>query len=235
MITNLTTLPVGFNPNYMLCIMWVDTNYSVHRYAMWKDVGELLFFDVSLYAGQKIGKNFRFEVWSIDGTPAVQSDALQFVTSVLGGQDYRWAGNSQLQAADTIVTDFEDDATPFSQIVVSGAGHPTDAFVNQTYNVAATSDGTFYLNGKLFYLSADHIYCIGWIDNQWQITTYPDMSQASYYSNDDVVTPNLGTWLSVDSHLDPPPAVGTTGIANQLTYTFPLTFPTNSVPQLNQV
>jgi len=97
----------------MLCIAWVDQYNNMYRYAMWKDVNELVFFDIPLYAGQKIAKNFRFEIWNTaSGSPVVQESDLQFFTSVLGGQDYRWAGDSSLVGNNGIVTDFDNINTP---------------------------------------------------------------------------------------------------------------------------
>jgi len=88
------------NPNYVLCIMWKTTSGTVYRYALWLGVGEVFYFPVNLYTGQKIAKNFRFEIWSTNSTPAVQTTALTFYTSVLGGQDYRWAGDFVLVTTD---------------------------------------------------------------------------------------------------------------------------------------
>lgn len=51
-------------PNYLLCIMWVDNKGNVKRYKLWSGVGEVLYFNIPLYTGQKIAKNFRFEIWS---------------------------------------------------------------------------------------------------------------------------------------------------------------------------
>jgi hypothetical protein len=61
----------GFNiepspmPNYLLCIMWRDSKGNVKRYKLWSGVGEVLYFPIQAYSGQKIAKNFRFEVWSV--------------------------------------------------------------------------------------------------------------------------------------------------------------------------
>ena len=52
-------------PNYLLCVMWRDSNGNVKRYKLWSGVGEVLYFHIPMYSGQKIAKNFRFEVWSI--------------------------------------------------------------------------------------------------------------------------------------------------------------------------
>lgn len=61
----LPTITVPASPNYLLCISWIDSDNNMHRYKLWEDVGEVFFFDVPLYAGQLIKKNFRFEVWSV--------------------------------------------------------------------------------------------------------------------------------------------------------------------------
>lgn len=52
------------NPNYCLCIMWVDDEYNVYRYKLWGDVGEVFYFDVPDYENQPIHGNCRFEIWN---------------------------------------------------------------------------------------------------------------------------------------------------------------------------
>jgi len=54
------------NPNYVACVMWVDSQYNVHRYRLWEGVGELFFAEIPLYTKQKIGKNFRIEIWNVE-------------------------------------------------------------------------------------------------------------------------------------------------------------------------
>jgi hypothetical protein len=56
------TFPV--NPNYLACVVWEDSSYNVHRYKLWEDVGEVLYFDTPLYNNQQIKKNFRIEIWT---------------------------------------------------------------------------------------------------------------------------------------------------------------------------
>ena len=63
--------PIPFNPNYLLAIMWRDSYGKVYRYALWKNVGEILYFNIPLYTGQRIAKNFRLEIWSTKSTPAL--------------------------------------------------------------------------------------------------------------------------------------------------------------------
>lgn len=102
----------GFNveptpmPNYMLCIMWIDENNGVHRYSLWRNVGEVIYFNLPVYSGQKIGKNFRFEIWSTNSSPAIQGAPVQVYTSVLGKSDYRWSSDFTLVSADIINTQF---------------------------------------------------------------------------------------------------------------------------------
>ena len=95
------------NPNYCLCIMWKDSNDVVYRYAIWKDVGESIYCPYPLYTGQLIKKNFRFEIWSTNNTPAIQVLPISFYTSVLGNVDYRYGVDSTLVSSDSEVTDFE--------------------------------------------------------------------------------------------------------------------------------
>lgn len=110
------------NPNYCLCIMWIDsttTPYTVHRYAIWQGVGEVQYLNIPLYTGQLIKKNFRLEVWSVAGQAvASQSEAINFYTSKLGIVDYRHGLDTALVSADTIVTQFSVGA--------NNAAYPAD-------------------------------------------------------------------------------------------------------------
>lgn len=107
----LVSPPAVISPNYVLCIMWT-TSGTVYRYSLWRGVGEVINFNIPMYAGQKIGKNFRFEVWSTPSTPAVQATTLQFYTSVLGNVDYRYGCDFTLVSADPEVTNFACPVNP---------------------------------------------------------------------------------------------------------------------------
>lgn len=106
----LTNVPVS--PNYMLCVMWKDSSNNTYRYAIWKNVGEVVYFDIPLYTGQKIGKNFRFEIWSTNVATVSQATSINFYTSVLGGFDYRWSGDVSLVSPDALVTNFSEFENP---------------------------------------------------------------------------------------------------------------------------
>lgn len=99
-------LPVS--PNYLLCIMWSDSHLNVYRYSLWRGVGEVIYFNITPYTGQKIGKNFRFEVWSTaTGNSSINSANINFYTSVLGIYDYRFGNDAALVGNDGIVTNFQ--------------------------------------------------------------------------------------------------------------------------------
>lgn len=53
------------NPNYLLCVSYVNDDGDMIRYKLWDNVGEVLYFEIPLYTGQLIQKDFRFEIWSI--------------------------------------------------------------------------------------------------------------------------------------------------------------------------
>jgi hypothetical protein len=88
----------GFNiepspmPNYLLCIMWRDSNGNVKRYKLWSGVGEVLYFPVPIYSGQKIAKNFRFEIWSVAPTLPYNTFTVTNVVSPSTGANgvYDW-------------------------------------------------------------------------------------------------------------------------------------------------
>jgi len=103
----------GFNiepspaPNYCLCVMWKDQYGNVQRYSLWRGVGEIIYEQIPVYSGQKIAKNFRFEIWSTNSSPAVQTTAINIYTSVLGGVDYRYGGDFSLISSDSPCTQFD--------------------------------------------------------------------------------------------------------------------------------
>jgi hypothetical protein len=94
------------SPNYVLCVSY-RVGGVVTRYALWRGAGETFYFNCPLYDGQPILKNFRFEVWSTNSTPAVQTAALTFFTSVLGEKDYRFGVDNALVGSDAISTSFQ--------------------------------------------------------------------------------------------------------------------------------
>jgi hypothetical protein len=107
-LTGISTIP---DPNYLLCIMWIDVNQVVHRYAIWNNVGEVMYIPYALYTGQLIGKNFRLEIWSVQGQATVsQATPITFYTSKLGIQDYRYGLDTVLVNPDSIITDFSISA-----------------------------------------------------------------------------------------------------------------------------
>lgn len=144
-ISSLASLPV--DPSYCLCIMWKDDDNTCHRYRIWQDVGETIHdFPHTLYTGQVIGKNFRFEIWDTNIASNIthtitQSTALAFYTSVRGVYDYRWNTDFTLVSADSINTSFNAAGTS-TDIINSprhtgGAGFATlgnDLTIGVTYD-----------------------------------------------------------------------------------------------------
>lgn len=105
---------VPLNPNYALFIMWIDSTNTVHRRALWQDVGEVIYSTIPDYTNEVVGKNFRLEVWSTNNTPIVSNDSITFYTSVLGNQDYRYGSDFPLSAA-LEITNFKCLTQGFSQ------------------------------------------------------------------------------------------------------------------------
>jgi len=106
---NLKSFEAPTDPNYMLCISWINADYTVSRYALWKNVGEVIYFDCPLYDGEVVKKNFRFEIWNTNDTPIEQTTALNFFTSVRGAFDYMWSNDYVLEDSGTIITSFGDN------------------------------------------------------------------------------------------------------------------------------
>jgi len=142
----------GFNvepyplPNYCLCIAWRDENGNMNRYSLWHGVGEVIYGSVQPYAGQKIAKNFRFEVWSTNSTPAIQMNPISIYTSVLGGVDYRYGTDFVLVSNDTPVTVFGETSN------YNPSTFPTTNLWNRwisTYGINNTSWGASNGGGVL--------------------------------------------------------------------------------------
>lgn len=76
--------------SYTLCVMYTNSNNTVVRYRLIDGVGAIIYGAIPKYTGQSIKKFFRLEVWSTPVT-ANQTAQIQFITSVLGTQDYRFS------------------------------------------------------------------------------------------------------------------------------------------------
>jgi len=107
------------SPNYTLCISWIDDDYTVYRYVIWRADNDVIYGEIPDYAGQLIKKNFRFEIWSTSATPVVNAADLTFYTTVLGSQDYRYGSDFTLGAGDE-VTDFWYDAQAIPDVTAQG-------------------------------------------------------------------------------------------------------------------
>lgn len=115
---SLSSLPVS--PNYLLCVMWKDQYNNTHRYAIWQNSLAVIYFGLPLYTGQVIRNNFRLEVWSTNSSPAVNTTAINFYTSVAGGEDYRFGVDSALVLPDAAATNFQcANVIPVSPPVVA--------------------------------------------------------------------------------------------------------------------
>lgn len=131
------------SPNYLLAISWNDGKGNVYRYALWDNVGEVMLFDLPLYTGQLIKKNFRFEVWTTNSTPAIQTANINFYTTVAGNLDYRYGLDSVLVNNDGQVTNFASNATRNNSEIV-----PTTnllAWFRSDYGVSGTGGNATWL------------------------------------------------------------------------------------------
>lgn len=156
-------------PNYCLCVSYRNTDNSVVRYALWRDVGEIFYFDAPVYTGQLIKKNFRLEVWSINGALASQTTDLNFFTSVLGSLDYRYGVDTELVGDDGIVLDFE---TPVVAIISS----PTLTGLTYWYNAALGLTGDPVSQWESQTTSYPLVQAVG--ANQPDVSTGPPQSIA---------------------------------------------------------
>lgn len=95
--------------NYVLCVAW-QKDGVVYRYKLCGPAG-VFYFALADYTNQKIGKNFRLEVWSISAANVSETTARQMWTSVRGQVDYRFGVDFELVSVSTTVTDFQNIQT----------------------------------------------------------------------------------------------------------------------------
>jgi hypothetical protein len=223
-------------PNYYLCISWRTVSGKVYRYALWNNVGEVLYFNPPpLYSGQLIKQNFRFEVWSTtQSSPAIQANPEYFYTSVLGQVDYRFGLDIPLVAADSISTNFSvlSSQKP-GELLVSGAG---STLFNGSYYLAGQYGGyNYYIKeGYPFTTPVNNGNPMIFVNNNsyWALTTQNigGVPTANYYSTDLPVTPDLVvTWNKGILSSLPLPTVATYAS----TFNLPFNWPAGSYSQPN--
>lgn len=86
----LDALEVPTNPNYTLCISWVNSDNEVFRYSIWRAEDDLFNFGLEAYAGQLIMKNFRIEIWNAQTSPVTNAAVLPIYSTLLGNFDYMY-------------------------------------------------------------------------------------------------------------------------------------------------
>lgn len=90
------------NGSYSLCIAYANSDLSVVRYILVRGTSDNNLSYPPMYAGQKIKKNFRLEVWDgTDHADCANSAVIKMFSTVLGGLDYRYGvdfvlGNSSV-------------------------------------------------------------------------------------------------------------------------------------------
>jgi hypothetical protein len=83
--------------NFLMCIAWLESDGVVYRYVI-NDVERPLFYlNAPVYNGQMIGRNMRFEIWSLSAAlPYTDSNSPVLYTSVSGEYDYRFGDDDAL-------------------------------------------------------------------------------------------------------------------------------------------
>lgn len=223
--TNNFSLPLDYvvpsNPGYCPCIMWVDEDYNVYRYRLWRDVGEVMWFDAPVYSGQLIKSNFRIEIWSV--APVSYLSFTLFGAGIINAnQEYAystatlWVGNGdtpELQATlpnpptgpwQFVDSDFPDDVLytcavatfPFSGWAVGTGSEPAPSGASIAFTITAAADQTFITS------------VAGVYDYMWA-------NDASIATAEPIVT-NLSVPLNGNN-----------------AFTLPMEWPADSVPTLN--
>ena len=180
---------VPASPSYVLCVSY-RIGGTVTRYLLWNAVGSNMNQTIPLYTGQPIKKNFRFEVWNTSQGAAGQATAIQFYTSVLSGQDYRYAVDSTLKVVDAENDSFSvsavdgiSDTHYWYTITLSNAGVVA---TNQVYTISSWVQTTLVgvTTWIPTYTSADGLYIITFVPNGT-----PDFSGVWYVQDSTLVQP----------------------------------------------
>lgn len=151
-------------PNYLLCVSYVNSDREVVRYKLWEDVGEVLYFNVPLYTGQLLKKNFRFEIWSTASSPAVQVDSIRFTTSILGNIDTRRSGPTSLATAGGQIDEFgADDTVPALPDDVN------NLMLSRFISTAGYTAGVSWTDQKAGYVQASADLTRSYIENAYQV------------------------------------------------------------------
>jgi hypothetical protein len=82
-------------PEFTLCVSSIH-NGVVKRYKLFAAFHESLSFDIPLYNGEMIQKNFKLEIWSAQAFTIVSEAAIVLYTSVLNNVDYRYGSDGSL-------------------------------------------------------------------------------------------------------------------------------------------
>lgn len=98
------------SPTYVMCVSY-RVGGVVTRYMLWDAVGSNMNQIIPLYTGQKLLKNFRFEVWNTSQGASSQLTDMVFYTSKRGNIDYRYGTDSALANPDPTVVLFSDSTS----------------------------------------------------------------------------------------------------------------------------
>lgn len=208
------------DPNYVACVAWVDSEYVMHRYALWTGAGEVFHFSAPLYTGQVIGRNFRIEIWNV-----ALSDVLSFsVAGDLTGNamdgNYLFNGaNERWEKIGTTTKFFEFDSLLYDSYVAK----------NTTFLVVANLANPDYFPFGIWLDAGGnpttglYAYQTTTCDNASDLTLYTSvLGGYDYRFQDDFVL------------------VSTTGIVEDFNvstsggvFTLPIEFPAGSYPTLN--
>jgi hypothetical protein len=109
------------NPDYTLAVMFEDSNFNVTRYVLYTGVNSIpLPVPSKPYNGEVIRKNFRLEIWNTAVGSVAQTVPLSLITSVLGGQDYRYGNDFQLAGNNGDVVSFQSLYTALTSPPTAG-------------------------------------------------------------------------------------------------------------------
>lgn len=134
--------------NYTLCVSYVSGVGTVARYSLVRGQGDLFYFDLEPYEGQRIINDFVIEIWNTSQVQCSETANTTVYTSVAGNLDYRYGVDGQLAVATSLcngqqppgTTTLMPIGTNLTLWLDGGNGWSSDAWVDRTVGTSFPSN-----------------------------------------------------------------------------------------------
>lgn len=85
--------------NYTLCVSYISGVGTVQRYSLIRGQGDLFYFNLPPYDGQRLINEFAIEIWNTSQVTCSEVVTTTIYTSVIGNLDYRYGVDGPLASA----------------------------------------------------------------------------------------------------------------------------------------